>query len=74
MLVHPSRSEGWGLSIAEAMAHGLAVILPHYGPPLEFVSNDTAFIFPARRYVPGNQGWGELSSAERIPRDFAELF
>ena len=35
------------------MAHGLPVILPHYGPPLEFVSNDAAFIFPARRYVPG---------------------
>jgi glycosyltransferase involved in cell wall biosynthesis len=44
--VHPSRSEGFGLGIVEAMAYGVPPVLPAYGPPMEFVSNSTGFLFP----------------------------
>jgi len=48
VLVHPSRSEGFGLGIVEAMAYGVPPIIPNYGPAVEFVSNATGFLFPAR--------------------------
>ena len=47
-LVHPYRGEGFGLPIAEAMACGLAVIVPAYGPALDFCSPETAVLLPAR--------------------------
>jgi glycosyltransferase involved in cell wall biosynthesis len=47
VLVHSSRSEGFGLGIVEAMARGIPVILPAYGPPTEFVDHTTGFFFPA---------------------------
>lgn len=47
LLVHPSRSEGFGLGLLDAMARGIPAVLPAYGPPLEFVSNGTGFLFPA---------------------------
>jgi glycosyltransferase involved in cell wall biosynthesis len=47
VLVHSSRSEGFGLGIVEAMARGIPVILPAYGPPTEFVDNSTGFLFQA---------------------------
>lgn len=47
--VHPSRSEGYGIGIAESMARGVPVILPEHGSPLDFVPNWTSFMFPASR-------------------------
>lgn len=49
--IHPSRSEGWGLGIAEAMAHGLPPMIPEFGSPLEFVPRDASYMFPALRCV-----------------------
>lgn len=48
-LIQPSRSEGWGLAVTKAMARGLPVVLANYGSQLDFVSNETAFLFDAAR-------------------------
>jgi glycosyltransferase involved in cell wall biosynthesis len=47
-LVHPYRGEGFGMPIAEAMASGLPVIVPNGGAALDFCSERTAWLVPAR--------------------------
>ena len=45
--VTPYRAEGFGLTIMEAMACGLAVIVTRYGPSLDFCSEETSFFVDA---------------------------
>ena len=40
-LVHPYRGEGFGMPILEAVACGLPVVVPNYGPAVEFVHVDS---------------------------------
>src|SRR5262249_30224088 len=46
-LVHPFRGEGFGLPLAEAMSHGLALIVTGFGPVLEFAGPEHAYFIPA---------------------------
>lgn len=43
-MVYPTRAEGFGLPIAEAMARRLPVIVTGYGGHMDFCSEDTAFL------------------------------
>jgi glycosyltransferase involved in cell wall biosynthesis len=47
-LVHPYRGEGFGLPIGEAMACGLAVIVPRHGACLDFCDESVAYLVDAR--------------------------
>jgi glycosyltransferase involved in cell wall biosynthesis len=44
--VLPTRGEGWGLPIAEAMAMELPVLVTNYSGPAAFCSEDTAYLIP----------------------------
>ncbi len=48
-VVQPYRGEGFALPVAEAMACGLPVIVTGAGPALDYASEATAYLIPARR-------------------------
>lgn len=47
--VHPSRGEGFGLTVAEAMVRGVPVMSVDYSGLADFVNPDTAFVIPWTR-------------------------
>lgn len=51
VFVHSARSEGFGLGIFEAMSSGLPVVVSNYGPPAEYITNETGFLFDAHSAV-----------------------
>jgi len=63
-LVHPYRGEGFGLPIVGAMACGLPVIVPAYGPALELCTAETAFLLPWRELRLAERRIGDLETVE----------
>ncbi|KAL3915493.1 MAG: hypothetical protein SGPRY_007197 [Prymnesium sp.] len=58
--VLPTRGEGWGLPIAEAMAMELPVIVSlklatNWSGPTAFLSSENSFALPVAHYLPGGQ-------------------
>jgi glycosyltransferase involved in cell wall biosynthesis len=44
--VLPTRGEGWGIPVAEAMAMGLPVIVTNYSGPTEYANEENAYLLP----------------------------
>ena len=42
--VMPTRGEGWGMPIAEAMAMGKAVIVTNWSGPADFVNDEVGYL------------------------------
>ena len=53
--VLPTRGEGWGLPIAEAMASGLPVIATNFSGPTAFLTDDNSYPLRVARRLPGGQ-------------------
>jgi glycosyltransferase involved in cell wall biosynthesis len=52
--VLPTRGEGWGLPITEAMACELPVIVTEYSAPLEYLNQSCAYLIPVEKLVPAD--------------------
>src|SRR5438105_15392682 len=63
-LVHPYRGEGFGLPIAEAMACGLAVIVPRHGACLDFCDDSVAYLVSAEEVRRPEAKVGGLATVE----------
>lgn len=51
----PTRGEGWGLPIAEAMAMALPVVVPNVPGPMAYTSPENSYILPV---LPGTRADG----------------
>jgi glycosyltransferase involved in cell wall biosynthesis len=52
VFVLPTRAEGWGLPITEAMACGLPVIVTEYSGPVDFVDSACGYFIPVEKMIP----------------------
>lgn len=62
-LVQPSRGEGWGLPIAEAMATGTVAIATNWSGPTAYLNADNGLPLRVKKLVPSDPGipgqWAE---------------
>jgi len=64
-LVHPFRGEGFALPVVEAMACGLPVIVTGAGPAVDYATEETAYLIPARRGEFNECRVGEIETVGR---------
>ena len=54
VFVLPTRAEGWGLPIIEALSCGLPVIATNYSAHTEFLNNDNGYLIDVTEMIPVN--------------------
>lgn len=64
ILLSPHRSEGFGLHLAEAMAHGVSVMATDYSGNVDFMTEDNAVLLP-HALVPVKDRFGVYSGYEQ---------
>lgn len=66
--VYPTRLEGIGLTIAEALSSGLAAIMPDWPPMNEFINRDCGMLVPVEKLYCRQDGYywpmNEINTAE----------
>lgn len=80
-LVHPYRGEGFGLTIAEAMACGIPVVVPNGGACLDFCDDSVGWMLDARvvtanvgEFTASKAGWWWLEpSREHLANALREI-
>lgn len=80
-LVHPSLSEGFGLTAFEALSTGLPVILSRYSAAVEFLSGYAFFVSMANSLVPAKEvfpderlGYFRVPSVESLAERMREVY
>ena len=59
--VLPTRGEGWGLPIAEAMSMGLPVIATNHSGPTAYLTESNSYPIPIDTLLPNGHGEPSLS-------------
>lgn len=73
-LVHPYRGEGFGLPILEAMACGLATIIPDKGASVDFTDKNTSFYLPSTiEYDEDNSPMGTVLPMQSIAIELDDI-
>jgi len=62
--VLPTRGEGWGLPLTEAMAMGLPVIATNFSGPTAFMANEHSFPLPPARMLDEGRAGAEPALAD----------
>lgn len=71
--VLPTRAEGWGLPILEAMACGVPAIVTRYSAPLDFVTDDNGYLLNVERMVDAYDNDFNIHSGQWAEPDLRHL-
>jgi len=71
--VCPTRAEGWGLPILEAMACGVPPIVTRYSAPLDFVNDDNGYLLNVSRMVDAHCDIFNIHTGQWAEPDAAHL-
>lgn len=59
--VLPTRGEGWGLPIMQAMAMEMPAIATNWSGPTDFMTKDTSYLLDVEKMVPNPSGAGRMA-------------
>lgn len=71
--VMPTRAEGWGLPILEAMACGVPAIVTRYSAPLDFVTEENGYLLNVERLVDAHDDDFGIHSGQWAEPDIRHL-
>lgn len=73
VFVFPTRAEGWGLPILEAMACGVPAIVTDYGALVDFISDEACYRLNVRRMVDAHCPMHNLQGGQWAEPDIDHL-